>query len=150
MKNKGKTPSKENKGLIVAEKAGQLILSLLVLSAITFLISRLAPGTPLRSWYGEALERMSEEQRMMASEKLGLDQPLPFQYLRWMQHVLQGDFGISWQYKQPVAEVIGQVAGNTLLLTGVSFFAIFGIGLLTAVICVSHENHPPFFYARPR
>ena len=127
---------------MIAGKAGQLVLSLFVLSIVTFLVARLAPGDPMRAYYGDALERMSPEQIAAAREKLGLDESLPMQFLRWIAQAVHGDFGISYQYKQPVTDVVSQVAGNTLLLTGVSFVMIFLIGLLTAVFCVLHEGSP--------
>ena len=126
----------------IAKKAGQLILSLFVLALLTFVISRLAPGNPLRAYYGDALERMSPEQLANAEEKLGLNDSMITQFLRWAQHLLHGDLGISYQYKQPVADVLGQVALNTFLLTAVSFVLIFIIGLAAAVICVEHEDGP--------
>lgn len=122
------------------KKAGQLVLSLLVLSVIVFLISRLAPGDPLRAYYGEAVERMSEEQLAAAEAQLGLEQPMLIQYADWMVNALQGDFGISYQYKQPAVEVIGQVFGNTATLAVTSFLLIFLLGLMLAVFCVRREG----------
>ena len=124
----------------IAKKAGQLMVSLFVLSLIVFFVSRIAPGDPLRAYYGEAAERMSGQQLAAAESRLGLDRPLVVQYLTWMRNALEGDFGISYQYKQPVAHVINQVYGNTLALTGLSFALIFILGLLLAVFCVRHEG----------
>lgn len=127
-------------GRMILSKAGQLILSLFVLSIVTFLISRLAPGNPLRAFYGDALEKMNPQQLATATEKLGLNDPLPTQYIRWLQQAIHGDFGISYQYRQPVTQVIAQVGGNTFLLTAVSFILIFALGLLAAIVCVEHEG----------
>ncbi|MDO4546019.1 MAG: ABC transporter permease [Bacillota bacterium] len=124
----------------IAKKIGQLILSLVVLSLIVFFVSRLAPGDPLRSYYGEAVERMSQEQLAAAEERLGLNDSLVTQYFTWVENALHGDFGISYKYKQPAAHVIGQVYGNTLALAGLSFATIFVLGLLLAVFCVRHEG----------
>ena len=81
-----------------ASKAGQLVLSLVVLSLIVFIVSRMAPGDPLRAYYGEAVERMSEQQLDAAAERLGLNDSMITQYLRWADGALRGDFGISYQY----------------------------------------------------
>ena len=123
-----------------ASKAGQLVLSLVVLSLIVFIVSRMAPGDPLRAYYGEAVERMSEQQLDAAEERLGLNDSMITQYLRWADGALHGDFGISYQYKQPASEVISQVFGNTVLLTAVSFVLIFVLGLMLAVFCVRREG----------
>lgn len=126
----------------IGKKAVQLVLSLFVLSVIVFFVSRLAPGDPLRAYYGEAVERMSVEQLAVAEERLGLNEPLILQYTEWFANALQGDFGISYQYKQPAVEVIGQVFGNTFALAVISFVLIFVLGLFLAVFCVRHEGLP--------
>lgn len=126
----------------IVKKLGQLALSLVVLSLLVFFISRLAPGDPLRAYYGESVERMSQQQLAAAEEHLGLNDSLITQYVDWASRVLCGDFGISYQYKQPAVDVIKQVCGNTLALAGISFFLIFAFGLLLAVFCVRHEGRP--------
>ena len=124
----------------ILKKAAQLVLSLLVLSLIVFFVSRWAPGDPLKAYYGEAIERMSAEQLAAAEERLGLNDPLIVQYADWFINALHGDFGISYQYKQPAADVIGQVFGNTVALALISFALIFILGLLLAVFCVRREG----------
>ncbi len=124
----------------ILRKLGQLILSLLVLSIIVFFVSRIAPGDPLKAYYGEAIERMSQEQLAAAEERLGLNDPLIVQYGNWAANALKGDFGISYQYKQPAADVIGQVFGNTVALAITSFVLIFILGILLAVFCVRREG----------
>ncbi len=108
-----------------AKKLAELALAMLALSVIIFALSRLAPGDPLRAYYGDGLERMSTEQKARAEEKLGLNEPLPVQYIKWAGGAIHGDFGISYKYKRPVTEVISGVWMNTLLLGGVSFILIF-------------------------
>ena len=92
------------------------VLSLFLLSAAVFYVSRLAPGDPLVSYYGERVEKMSPEQRAWAEARLGLDQPISTQYVRWLGQALKGDFGISYKYKMDVLEVISSRVGNTLIL----------------------------------
>ena len=97
------------------------LLSVLLLSVLTFYISRLAPGDPLVSYYGDRVEKMSPAEREWAEDKLGLNDPLPTQYARWFSRALHGDFGISYKYKIDVLELIGDRIGNTLLLGGLGF-----------------------------
>lgn len=124
----------------IAKKVLQLIVSLIILSLIVFFVSRLAPGDPLRAYYGESVERMTAEQLQNAEHRLGLDRSLPVQYLTWAGNALRGDLGISYQYKQPVTDVIGSVIGNTVLLTAVSFLLIAVLGLMLAIFCVRREG----------
>lgn len=124
----------------ISKKAAQLMLSLFVLSLIVFFVSRLAPGDPLKAYYGEAVERMSAEQLAAAEERLGLDDPILIQYGDWLANAIKGDFGISYQYKQPAADVIGQVFGNTAALAIISFLLIFILSIFLAVFCVRREG----------
>jgi len=126
--------------IYIVKKAGQLILTLIVLSLIVFFVSRIAPGDPLRAYYGEAVEKMSLEQLEDARERLGLNDSIVSQYVKWAEDALHGDFGISYIYKRPAAEVVGEIYHYTLLLAGVSFLLIFILGLMLAVFCVKHEG----------
>ena len=96
---------------------------MLVLSILVFFIARLSPGDPLKSYYGESVERMNEGQKEKARERLGLDAPMTVQYVRWVENALHGDFGISYKYKQDVGAVIEKVYANTLILGGLSVCA---------------------------
>lgn len=119
------------------------VVSLLILSAAVFCIARLAPGDPLVSYYGDRVEKMSPQEREWAEEKLGLNDPLAVQYVRWLGWAVQGDFGISYKYKMPVTEVIAQRMGNTLLLGGVGLLLIFGGALLLGIFCAWQEDRWP-------
>ena len=116
------------------------LISLWILSVAVFYLSRLAPGDPLVSYYGERAERMKPEERIWAREKLGLDAPIHIQYIRWFSQAIQGKFGISYQYKQDVLEVIGGRVGNTLLLGGTGFFLTFFLALLLGVLCAWQQG----------
>ncbi len=116
------------------------LLSIFLLSLAVFYIARLTPGDPLRSYYGERVEKMSMAEREQAEHRLGLDRPIYVQYVRWLQNALRGDLGISYQYKTDVKEVIGGRIGNTLLLGGIGFLLIFGLALLLGIVCAWQEN----------
>ena len=106
----------------------KLILALPVLLGITmidYLIMSLA-GNPLDMMAGP---RVTEEVIAFKASKLGLDQPVWMQYLSWLGEVLRGNLGYSYKSYQPVAKLIGEHIGPTLLLMGVSMF----VGLLIAV-----------------
>ena len=124
----------------IAKKIIILIISVLVLSMITFAMSRLAPGDPLVSYYGDRVERMSPEEHANAIERLGLDGPITQQYADWFKAALQGDYGISFKYKQPVMTVISGRLLNTLLLGGTGFILTFLFALLIAVLCAFREG----------
>ena len=101
----------KNKWLsVLFKKIAAFFISILVLSAIVFFLSRITPIDPLQSYYGERVEKMSEEQKDSARERLGLNDPIPVQYVRWLKLALSGDFGISYKYKQDVTIVIKNVS----------------------------------------
>ena len=109
----------------LARRLLRLLGMLLLLSLLVFLMARLSPGDPLRSWYGDGVERMSAAEKAAMSHKLGLDRSLPVQYGIWLRGVLTGDLGISLRYKQPVTTVIGNVLLNTVALGVLSYVLTF-------------------------
>lgn len=115
-------------------------LSVFLLSAAAFYVSRLAPGDPLVSYYGDRVEKMTPAEREWAEEKLGLNAPIFVQYIRWLGNALRGDFGISYKYKMDVTEVIASRIGNTLLLGGIGFILIFIGSLLLGILCAWFED----------
>lgn len=117
-----------------------VIVSVFVLSVITFAMSRLAPGDPLASYYGDRVERMSTEERQHAVHRLGLDGSLVTQYGDWLGEAVHGNFGISFKYKQDVTEVISGRLVNTLLLGGIGYILTFALAVLVAVICAFKEG----------
>ena len=121
-------------------RLGIFVLSVLLLSVLTFYISRLAPGDPLVSYYGYRVEKMSPAEREWAEDKLGLNDPLPTQYARWFSRALHGDFGISYKYKMDVLEVIRTRLPYTLRLGGVGFVLLFVLSLGVGVLCARREN----------
>lgn len=119
------------------------VISVLILSLLVFYISRLSPGDPLVSYYGDRVEKMSTQEREWARERLGLNNPIYVQYIRWLQNVLEGNFGISYKYKMDVTEVIGGRIINTLLLGGIGFVLIFVLAPVLGMVCAWHEDKLP-------
>ena len=69
---------KKNPFVYYGKKALVFLLSVFILSVAVFYISRLAPGDPLMSYYGERVEKMSVEEKEAARDKLGLNNPSIF------------------------------------------------------------------------
>ena len=118
---------------ILCKKLFQFLLALFLLSLAVFYMARLAPGDPLRSYYGESVERMSPQERESAIHSLGLDQPIHTQYKIWLSNAFHGEWGISFKYKQPATSVIGALYQNTLLLGGLAYVFTFGLALLLGI-----------------
>lgn len=127
----------------ILNNAGKFVLSVFLLSVLIFTMSRMAPGDPLYAYYGERVEKMSVEEQEQARARLGLNEPIPIQYVRWLDGAFRGDFGISYQYKTDVKEVIAARTGNTLLLGGLGFLLIFVLALLLGLFCAWREDSVP-------
>jgi peptide/nickel transport system permease protein len=97
----------------------QAIPLLFILSVLLFFLVRAAPGGPLAQ--AARNPNISKEQLQRLREQMGLDRPLPVQYLNWMGGVLAGDLGESIKSHRPVAEMIGERMFNTVLLVGLAF-----------------------------
>lgn len=133
---------KRNPVIYYGKKVLVFLISVFILSVLVFYISRLAPGDPLLSYYGERVEKMSVEERAWAEEKLGLSDPIHVQYVRWLENAFHGDFGISFKYKMPATEVIASRVGNTLILGGIGFVLVFALSLLLGILCARFEDRP--------
>jgi len=111
----------------------QAIPSLLIISVILFFLIRLTPGGPLG-----ALERnpqVTPEAIENMREQLGLDKPLPIQYLSWIKGMLlRGDLGMSYIHYRPVTEMIGERIPNTFWLVGISFLVTLLVAIPIGVI----------------
>ena len=136
----GGNKSNMNKALYYIKKIVIFLASIFVLSISVFFMSRLTPTDPLQSYYGERTEKMSVEEKDRARERLGLNEPIILQYGRWVENALEGDFGISYKYKQDVLQIIDSRIGNTLLLGGTGFVLTFAGAILLGMLCALHED----------
>jgi peptide/nickel transport system permease protein len=134
---------KKNPFLYYGKKVLIFIVSVLILSTAVFWLSRLAPGDPLWAYYGsDRVEKMSVEEKDAARERLGLNDPIHVQYVKWLENALEGDFGRSLKYKQDVMETIGDRICNTLILGGIGFVLTFVGALGLGILCAWHEDKP--------
>jgi peptide/nickel transport system permease protein len=108
---------------------GAIPLILGILTLIFFLM-HLAPGDPTTRYFDP---NISPEVIAQMRANLGLDQPLPIQYLRWMGAFVRGDFGYSFGQMRPIADILPEVMWNTLQLTLVSLVIIFVLGMLIGI-----------------
>ncbi|QLF71492.1 ABC transporter permease (plasmid) [Peteryoungia desertarenae] len=101
------------------------------LSIIVFLVMALIPGDPATAILGSYA---TPENVARINRDLGLDKPLPQQYLIWIGNVLQGDFGRSFALNRPVLDEVLERFQATLILAGVSLVLCSIIGLLAGVV----------------
>jgi peptide/nickel transport system permease protein len=97
----------------LARRLASSLLMIVLLMTMVFAVVRLAPGDPLEAGLSETVEARD---RQLLRERLGLDEPLAGQYVRWVSGSLRGDWGTSLRQQRPVADIVREAAGPTLLL----------------------------------
>jgi len=111
----------------------QSLIVLLVVGLVAFSMFRFV-GDPVDNMLGQ--ERTDADVARL-HQILGLDQPFPVQYMKFLQGAAQGNFGVSYRQGRPVGEIISERLPATLELAAVSaFLAIvfgFGLGVFTAI-----------------
>jgi peptide/nickel transport system permease protein len=111
------------------------IPTLLVISFVIFAILALAPGDPLAQF--GANPAVPAEVRAHIRESLGLDQPWPIRYVKWVIALSRGDFGFSFASRVPVLDLIKQRLPQTLWVVGISYLIAVliavPIGIIAAV-----------------
>ena len=121
----------------LALRLAQILVVLVGISFVTFLLTYLSPGDPVRNMYTAAGIMPTEELVAETREELGLNDPLPTQYLRWLRNCLRGDFGKSYTLSKPVTELLlGRLWPTvklTLLSMGLMLLLAVPLGMLSAV-----------------
>jgi peptide/nickel transport system permease protein len=120
--------------------AGRLVAAipvLLVLSQAVFVLLHIGPGDPALVLLGENGE---PDALALARANLGLDQPLPVQYGRWLMSAAHGDLGRSIRTHQPVGETILARLPVTIELGVLSMVVALVIGLPLGVFSALHRN----------
>jgi peptide/nickel transport system permease protein len=118
-------------------RLGFLLLTLLLTSIIIFIITQLLPGDIARVILGrEAGEAALEALR----EELGLNAPLPVQYLRWLGNFAVGDWGTSFSTRSEIYPLVIGRLRNSLMLTLVTMLIAIPLAVSLGVIAGLNEN----------
>lgn len=104
---------------------------------ITFGLSRILPGSPVEMMLGH---RPTQEQIDEARAQLGLDQPIPVQFVRYVGEVLQGDFGTSLRTGQPVLNDVIERMMATFELTTLAVIIVIVVGVPLGVASAVRQN----------
>lgn len=120
---------------ILVRLAG-LLPVLLGISVLVFLVMHLAPGDPALIMLGP---HATAESLAQLHRDFGLDLPLPVQYLRWVGHLLSGDWGWSLHFKRSVTELLGQRFPATLLLAVAAMAVAVAIGVPAGILSATRQ-----------
>ena len=115
----------------IARRVFQALFTLLIITMVCFLLTRFS-ADPLAQYATNP--NMSNADRAALRERLGLNQPLPVQYIKWLGLAVQGDLGKSFFSKQPVLGMISQRLPLTLILMITAEICILTTALILGII----------------
>jgi peptide/nickel transport system permease protein len=121
----------------VLRRAGAVVPILGVVSVVVFSLIHLTPGDPVRIMLREEADPATVA---TLRHQLGLDRPLPLQYLTWLGRAVQGELGRSIRTNQPVMDAIRQRAPVTLSLAMAALLVALAIGLPAGILAALRRN----------
>lgn len=121
----------------IFKRIASSILVLLLLVTFIFLLVRLAPGDPTQKFLSPQLSPQLTEK---VTKSFGLDQPIHLQYFSFVVNLFSGDFGISYNYRQPVFTVVKDYFLFTLIFSTISFIIQLVLGYLLAKYTFSNDG----------
>ncbi len=111
--------------------------TVLVVLTLTFAALHLAPGDPVKLLLGPSADSAAVA---AARRALGLDRPLALQYVDWLVRFARGDWGTSIAQQRPVARVLADALGPTLILVGTSLVLTYLLGALVGALQASRRR----------
>lgn len=124
----------------VVKRVLQALLTLLLASALSFFIIKLAPGDYLDTL--KQNPKISPERIEQLRRQFGLDQPWLVQYGRWLWQILtRGNFGTSFVYQRSVASLLWERIPATLLLAIASLFITWAIAIPLGILAAVKQNY---------
>ena len=131
----------------VAQRLAEAVPVLLLASVLVFSILHLVPGDPIDAMIGAASfgvgDRTAQEQLVaQLREQLGLNDPLPLQYLRWLWNATHLDLGESFIRHQPVMKLIGERLPSTVELAGAALVLSVSLGVVLGLLAAVKRNSP--------
>lgn len=127
--------------VFLARRISLLLVTLFITSAIIFALTQVLPGDPARLILGrdarpEAIEQLRQE--------LGLNDPVPMQYLRWLGRFVSGDWGLAYTSGQaPIQPLVTERLTNSLQLAALALLFSVPLSILLGVIAGLQENRLP-------
>jgi peptide/nickel transport system permease protein len=104
----------------LARRVALGLLTIWVVSVLSYVIIELPPGDFVSTYIARLESQgttVSQAQAALMRAEYGLDQPIVVRYVKWIQQVVRGNFGMSLDYGQPVANIIGDRLALTIVVT---------------------------------
>ena len=126
----------------------QIVLVLIGISFLTFILTFLAPGDPVRTMYAASGTIPTEEVLNERREQLGLNDPVLVQYGRWLTNCLHGDFGTSYSTGKPVGQLLAARLWPTLKLALLSLVLMLLVAVPFGMLSAVYRNKPIDYIVR--
>jgi peptide/nickel transport system permease protein len=126
----------------IARRLMIMIPTLIAISAITFIIIQLPPGDYLTTMLDELQsqgENVDQSRIDALRAQYGLDRPMIEQYAVWAVGLLHGDFGYSFEFQMPVADVIGDKVLLTIVLNFATVLFIWLVSFPIGIYSATHQ-----------
>ncbi len=116
---------------LTARSLGSGVLTLILVSVIVFAIGELLPGDAAEVMLGQSA---TPESLAALRAQMGLDRPAVVRYFLWVAGLLQGDLGLSMASNMPIAALLTERLGNTLLLAGLTAVVVVPLSLALGIL----------------
>ncbi|MEC1260412.1 ABC transporter permease [Bacillus swezeyi] len=124
----------------ISKRLFELILFLFLLSFISFVFMKAAPGDPVKQMLRVDDVAVTDEQIEEFREELGFNKPIYIQYWNWFKRFFQFDFGHSYTTGEPVIDELSRKFPATLLLTGTSLLVMLLISVPIGTLSALYQD----------
>ena len=109
-----------------------------IVATLVFFMLRAVPGDPIAAMLFDVGDPAAAEE---LRQKYGLDKPVHIQYVKWLGHILRGDFGSSiYGSRVPVSQIILEALPRTISIASLSFFIAIVIAVPAGIIAAIRKN----------
>ena len=122
------------------KKTGTLIITLLIISLLSFLAFQVIPGDAALSKLGTGA---TEQKRQELRREMGLDGPVLERYGRWLAGFVKGDMGESYTYAVPVSDMIREKLPVTLAIAVMAFFLMMAVSIPLGLLAGKYGGRLP-------
>ncbi len=120
-----------------------MVFVLWMVSVVTFVVIELPPGDYLATYISRleqnSGEQLSEDIIESLRRQYGLDLPLYLRYFKWFESVLKGDFGFSFEWQQPVRDIIGERLALTFTIAILSAIFTYALAIPIGIYSATHQ-----------
>ena len=118
-------------GRVVAKRGVYAIILIFIMTIVNFFLFRIMPGDPVAMMVSPSI---TAEVRQILLTKFGLDKPMHIQFIKYIQQLLQGNFGLSFVYQRPVIDLVLERIPNTVLLLLSSYIITVILSIILGLI----------------